>query len=131
MHALIVRLGPGADLKRELEALAKREKLDAAAIGSCVGSLELTAIRFANQPGATVLDGPREMVSLVGTLNQEGSHLHLAVSDKDGVTIGGHLMEGSRVYTTAELVLLVFSDARFTRERDATYGYDELVVQPK
>jgi len=131
VHAIVVRLRPGDDLKLELEALAKRENLEAAAIGSGVGSLEMTALRFANQPSPTVLDGYREIVSLVGTLDRRGSHLHLAVSDKNGVTVGGHLLSGSRVYTTAELVLLVFPDVRFARERDATYGYEELVVRSK
>jgi len=131
VRARVVRLRPGDDLKRELDALARREGLEAAAMGTAVGSLERTALRFANQPSVTVLDGYREIVSLTGILDRHGSHLHLAVSDREGATLGGHLMEGSRVYTTAELVILVFPDLRFARERDATYGYDELVIKPR
>jgi predicted DNA-binding protein with PD1-like motif len=69
-------------------------------------------------------------VSLVGTLSTNGSHLHLAVSDSTGRTIGGHLLDGCRVYTTAEIVLAELPQLDFRRETDATFGYQELVVRP-
>lgn len=131
VRAIVVRLRPGDDLKRELDALARREGLLAAAVGSCVGSVERVTLRYADRPEGTVLEGRREIVSLVGTLSAEGSHLHLAVSDGEGHTLGGHLLEGSRVYTTAELVVLVFPSLRFAREPDPTYGYRELAVRPR
>jgi len=66
---------------------------------TCVGSLTRAVIRLAGQPEATTFDGKREIVSLVGTLALDGDHLHIAVSDSTGRTIGGPLMEGSLVYT--------------------------------
>jgi predicted DNA-binding protein with PD1-like motif len=56
--------------------------------------------------------------------------LHLAVSDSTGKTIGGHLLAGCPVYTTAEVVLTILTDYVFERETDSTYGYKELVVKP-
>ena len=67
-----------------------------------------------------------EIVSLVGTFaavedTDTGSlvvtqkHLHMSVSDSDGVVMGGHLISG-RVYTTLELVLGTMSGVAFTRE---------------
>ena len=95
-----------------------------------MGSLTVATLRLANQEGPTVYQGHFEIVSLVGTLSVNGSHLHLAVSDSTGRTIGGHLLDGCRVYTTAEIVLGELPQLEFRRETDATFGYRELVVRP-
>lgn len=74
--------------------------------------------------------GHFEIVSLVGTLSANGSHLHLAVADSTGRTIGGHLLDGCRVYTAAEIVLGELPALDFRRETDPAFGYLELVVRP-
>ena len=55
--------------------------------------------------------------------------LHLAVSDSTGRTIGGHLLDGCRVYTTAEIVLGELPQLEFRREADATFAYQELAAR--
>lgn len=130
MHTLSLRLRPGQDLRQQLTALAAQQRLPAAAVLTCVGSLTQVTLRLANQEGPTVYRGHFEIVSLVGTLAESGSHLHLAVADSTGRTIGGHLLDGSLVYTTAELVLAVLDEVTFQREPDPTFGYRELTVQP-
>ncbi|MDQ2793357.1 MAG: DUF296 domain-containing protein [Bacteroidota bacterium] len=97
---------------------------------TCVGSLMVATLRLANQEGPTAYKGHFEIVSLVGSLATNGSHVHLAVSDSAGRTIGGHLLDGCRVYTTTEIVLGELPQLEFRRETDATFGYWELVVQP-
>jgi predicted DNA-binding protein with PD1-like motif len=126
MHAF--RLLPGQDLKEELEKKVKENGWKAVALVSAVGSLNAASIRFANQNTATILPGKLEIVSLTGTLGLDGCHLHIAVSDPEGKTSGGHLMPGCPVYTTAEIVLAVLKDVAFERETDPTYGYRELKV---
>jgi predicted DNA-binding protein with PD1-like motif len=128
VRAIVVRLRPGEDLKRELDALAEREHIEAGAIATCVGSLERVALRFADQHDTTVIEGRHEIVSLVGTLARGGSHLHLAVSDGEGRTTGGHLLAGCRVYTTAEVVLGEARDLVFTRAVDGTTPWRELQI---
>jgi predicted DNA-binding protein with PD1-like motif len=59
-----------------------------------------------------------------------GSHLHLAISDSTGRTIGGHLVDGNLVYTTMEIVIGVLEDLDFRRELDPASTYNELVVYP-
>ena len=55
MKLFTFRLPPGTDLKHELEAFAAREKLDAAFIITCVGSL--TAVSYTHlRAHETVLD---------------------------------------------------------------------------
>jgi len=127
---LALRLRPGQDLRKELMRVVEQEKLEAAAIVTCVGSLTKVTLRYANQPEGTVIEGHHlEIVSLVGTLGRAGSHLHLSVSDETGKTVGGHLLEGSAVYTTAEIVLQVLDDVRFGRAHDDLSTYDELVFE--
>ncbi|MGE0709606.1 MAG: PPC domain-containing DNA-binding protein [Planctomycetota bacterium] len=130
-RAIALRLRPGQDLLRELQAAVERERLEAAAVVTCVGSLTKVTLRYANQPKGTLIEGHHlEIVSLVGTLSTHGTHLHLSVSDERGNTLGGHLLEGSSVYTTAEIVLLACDDLRFVRELDPVSTYEELAIEP-
>lgn len=125
------RLKPGADLKKEIQALVVKENIEAGWISTCVGSLTQYNIRFANQPNGNSLQGYFEIVGLTGTVSINGSHVHIAVSDSTGKTIGGHLLDGNLVYTTAELVILSSSDHRFKREKDGTTPWEELQVEQK
>jgi hypothetical protein len=124
------RLRPGQDLKRELNELVLRHDWPAACLLTGIGSLTQAAIRFANRDETSILDGPLEIVSLNGTLSRDGAHLHISVSDGDGQVFGGHLMEGSTVYTTAEVVLAVLPDWEFSRSIDPATGYAELSIKP-
>lgn len=126
-----VRLKPGQDLKRELMQLARDQHIKAGCVLTCVGSLQAANLRFANQPEGTPLSGKFEIVSLVGTFSDETMHVHLSIADSTGATLGGHLMEGNLVYTTAELVIGSLPRTEFARETDPTYGYKELVVKKK
>ncbi|GAB4022900.1 DNA-binding protein [Spirosoma koreense] len=131
MQTYAVRLRPGQDLKMELDALVRQERIGAGALLTCVGSLTDVTLRLANQDKPSIWHGHFEIVSLVGTLSANGSHLHLSVSDSTGRTIGGHLVEGCKIYTTAELVIGVLPELAFERETDPTFGYRELVVRKR
>ena len=124
------RLRPGQDLRQELQAFAKTHDLRAAWIASAVGSLTTYHLRFANQEAGFSESGHFEIVSLSGTLTADGMHVHLSVSDATGRTIGGHLLDGNIVYTTAEIIVGTSVDFTFAREIDPTYGYEELTVTP-
>ena len=126
-----LRLRPGQDLRLELQKLAREKRLRAAFVASCAGSCTRTSVRYANQPSATVREGHFEIVSLTGTLAADGMHLHASFADSTGATFGGHLMDGSLVYTTAEIVVGELERATYTREPDSTYGYRELVVRKR
>ena len=125
-----LRLRPGQDLKQSLTAFVEAHHLRAGAVLTCVGSLTDVALRLANQEGPTTYHGHFEIVSLVGTLSTAGSHLHLSVADSTGRTLGGHLLDGCRIYTTAELVLAELPALEFRRETDPTFGYKELTIYP-
>jgi uncharacterized protein len=132
MTVHMIRLRPGKDLKRSVEDYVKTNDIEAAVILSCVGSLDEAYIRFANRPDATMIPGKLEITSLVGTLaKSSGSHIHMTVADGNGVARGGHLMDGSIVYTTAEIAIGHLPMVTFSREEDSTYGYHELVIHQR
>ena len=126
-----IRLKPHADLKQELQRITQEHHLQAAVIVSSVGSLEKVSLRLANDEKVTNFAGYHEIVALNGTLSEAGLHVHLAASDKTGKTVGGHLVEGNIIYTTCELVIIEQTDLRFLREKDETYGYNELTVMSR
>lgn len=126
-HAL--RLKPGEDPKFALDEFAHAHQFEAACVLTCVGSLRKAVLRFANQAEATTLEGHFEIVSLTGVFSRHGSHYHIAISDGQGQTYGAHLMDGSEVYTTAEIVLVSLEGLRFLRTFDPQTGYPELDIQ--
>lgn len=131
LKTYVLRLRPGDDLRQELLAFVQAQHLRAGAVLTCVGSLTVATLRLANQEGPTEYRGHFEIVSLVGTLSTNGSHLHVAGADSTGRTLGGHLLDGCRVYTTAEIVPGELPELEFRRETDPTFGYLELTVHPK
>ena len=131
LHAF--RLTPGADLKGELEQLAREHALLAGFILTCVGSLSHARLRMPGDAGEAEVfrawEEPMEIVSLAGTLSPDGLHLHVSLSRRDGTCIGGHLAPGCRVRTTVELVIGEAPGLRFRRPLDPATGYGELSVE--
>lgn len=130
MEAHVLRLKPGQDPKIELLKFVQDKKLEAASISTAVGSLKKTVLRYSDQKVATEITGPREVLSLTGTLGaSSGAHLHLSISDEKGQVLGGHLLDGSVVYTTLEVVLLSFPKLKFERVHYPASGYKELIIK--
>ena len=123
-----VRLMPGQDLRKEIEDFAKKNKIHAGWIVTCVGSLTNYNIRFANQTDGSKGSGHFEILSLVGTVSDNGCHIHISIADSTGKTMGGHLLVGSRIYTTAEIILVKSSRYIFTREKDGSTPWEELKI---
>ena len=105
MKVVPLRLQPGADLRQALEAWMGEQQEQAGCLISAVGSLSLAQLRLAGASETTTICGELEILSLSGTLSPDGAHLHIAVADSSGATMGGHLGVGSLVGTTAELVI--------------------------
>jgi predicted DNA-binding protein with PD1-like motif len=125
------RLRPDDDLLECIDNVRRHQGIKAGFIVSCVGSLTQAVFRFANKSSLDTMSGHFEIVSLVGTVSEEGNHLHMSVADGCGRTIGGHAMPGCKIYTTAEIVVGIASDLEFTRPVDPATTYDELCVAKK
>ncbi len=131
MKNYVFRLTPGMDLRKEIDKFVADKDIKAGCIVTCVGNLQKTILRMADAEIIREYDGSFEIVSLVGTVEPGNSHLHLAISDKDGHVFGGHLKNGSIVGVTAEVVVAELEDLSFKRVYDDETKYEELVVEEK
>ena len=122
---LPLRLLPGQDLRAALADFVS----GAAFVLQGIGSLSLVRLRLAGAANASEFDGDWEILTLAGSLSPDGPHLHMTVADATGRVLGGHVMAGCRIRTTAEILVALLPDHRFAREPDAASGYDELVVR--
>ena len=131
MRYFTFRLKPAQDLFEEIESFVHQNQIEAGCVVCSVGSLTHAALRLANRESYNEYEGRFEIVSLTGTVSTNGSHLHISISDGDGATIGGHLVSGCKIYTTAEIVIAAFDDVVYQREFAQDSGYEELVVYKK
>ncbi|XP_028653353.2 bifunctional protein GlmU-like [Erpetoichthys calabaricus] len=130
-----LRLGPGEEILSCLVRFVEQKKLKAPFVITCVGSVTKATLRLANATALNTnevvhLNENCEIVSLVGTLNEE-AHLHICLADKDGKTIGGHVLGNLEVFTTAEIVIGEGDHVCFTRKMDDRTGFPELVVSSR
>jgi uncharacterized protein len=131
MRAITFRIKPGQDLFDSIETFVAENNIQAGCVLSSVGSLNHATLRLANREHFNEYEGHFEIVSMTGTVSTNGSHIHVAVSDGNGATIGGHLVSGCKIYTTAEIVLAMFDDIVYKRELlENDSGYEELAVYP-
>jgi len=131
MKTFIKRLLPGSDLKGEIEKIVSDQNIKAGCILSLVGSLHGATLRIADGETVKSWDDDFEIVSGIGTLSINGCHIHVALGDKQGNVIGGHLKQGCVVNTTVELIIGIFENKEFVRRPDGATGYDELEVLDK
>jgi hypothetical protein len=68
--------------------------------------------------------------ALSGTLARHGLHVHMAVADSEGRMAGGHLLAGTLVRTTMEIVIQEIGGVRFLRALDRATGSPELMPEP-
>lgn len=126
------RLKPQQDLFDSIQTYVNEHEIQAGAVLSAVGSLTHATLRLANKNTYNEYDGHFEIVSITGTVSIHGSHLHISISDGEGKTIGGHLVGGCKIYTTAEMVIAEFEDVIYKRELyENDSGYEELSVKKK
>ncbi len=126
VHAF--RLLPGSDLRAGIQRYVDEHGIAAGFVGTAVGSLTDYTLRFADQQDGSRGSGRFEILALVGTVSQHGSHLHLTLGDGSGHVLGGHLLDGCKVYTTAEVVLVESTRHVFTRAQDGSTPWAELQV---
>ena len=130
MNVLALRLHPAQDVRQSLKQFAVTHAIQAGFILGGIGSLHCAAIRFANQQHPDYLEGPFEVLTLSGTVSIHGIHIHMAIADRDGQVLGGHLCDGSIIHTTAEIIIGQTKQWVFHREMDDQTGFLELNIHP-
>ena len=97
------RLHRGDDLYESIQRYADAHHIAAGVVLSAVGCVYRWELRDAS--GVDVQSGTEdvEIVSLMGTVSEHGSHLHASLARRDLSVFGGHLRPGCLVNTTAEI----------------------------
>ncbi len=134
MKTHVFRLHPGQDLRQEIDEYVKEKNIKAGCILTCVGNLTKAILRMSGAKAGEVhpiktFEGTFEIVSLVGTVESGNSHLHISISDDNGIVYGGHLKNGSIIGVTAEVVIGELENIEFKRLLDPKTGFEELVIQ--
>ena len=128
MKLFPLRLKPDEDLRQSLQNFTQEKNITAGFIMTVAGSLKQASIRFANQDKAIVLNNYFEILNLNGTIATNGSHLHITISNRYGHVMGGHLVDGCIIYTTAEIIIGSSDEFTFIRNIDQKTGYPELEI---
>ena len=124
----VLRLMPGDDLKKCLFDYVVSREMAAGLLVTCVGSLSRLVLRPAAVDRPLIRESPWEILSLSGSLCPTGLHLHMCVSDGDGNTLGGHLLDGNIIRTTAEIGIAEPMGLSFQRRPDPQTGFLELFL---
>ena len=119
-RVVVVRLAPGTDLLGGIQAACERYQIHNGVVISAIGSLK--KVRFCDVEALPekkcgygygriqALDETIEMTGAGGVIcsdseNNINLHVHISMSDKNGRGYGGHLVEGTEVLMTADIVL--------------------------
>ena len=118
-RVIAVRLRPGTDVLKGLEEACRRAGINNGVILSAIGSLDSPCFcnpvelptRAGFGYGETLhLTGPIELTNASGIIchDDEGVtnlHVHVTMSDRHGNAHGGHLVEGTKVLLTTDVVI--------------------------
>ena len=129
MKEYAIRLKKNDLLKENILKFCIDNNIKAGCVISSVGSLDKAVIRAAKGETIKEFNMPLEILSLNGTVSVERIHLHITVSDENYQVYGGHLMDGSIVNTTAEIVIIDLEDYEFKKEFDKSTNYNELLIK--
>ena len=119
-RVVALRLRPRTDVLLGMEEACKRAGINNGVILSAIGSLD--GVQFCNPVelpekkagygyGETLhLTGPIELTSASGIICHDDAgntnlHVHISLSDRHGNAHGGHLVEGTKVLLTVDVIL--------------------------
>jgi len=128
-RVLVLRAKNKTDLLTEMEKQVKAQNIKNAVILSGIGSVR--GYRFHNVAGrdypvpdmfVSAPNTPADLIGMNGYINNGVIHAHIimALGDKTGTTISGHLEKGTEVLTFAVVTLGVLN-SELGRVDDATY----------
>ncbi len=126
---LFIRLEKGEEIVTEVEEILEDEDVTAGSfqgIGAVskatLGHYSLVSKEYSEKE----LAQPLEIVSLMGTITEEGIHPHACLGTEEMETYGGHLVEAV-VAATCEIIATP-APARLNRYHDEKIGLDLLEI---
>ena len=118
-RVIAVRLKPGTDVLLGLQEACERNGINNGVILSAIGSLQdphfCNPVEMSTKAGygygeTLHLTGPIELTNASGIIchDDQGNtnlHVHMTVTDRHGTAHGGHLVEGTKVLLTVDVIL--------------------------
>ena len=118
-RVLAIRLKPGTDVLLGLEEACKANGINNGVILSAIGSLKdphfCDVVELPTKAGygygeTLHLTGPIELTNASGIIchDDEGNtnlHVHMTLTDRHGNAHGGHLVEGTKVLLTVDVII--------------------------
>ena len=143
-RVVVLRLKPGTDLIKGIQSACERYDIHNGVIISGIGSLG--RVRFCDVEALPVkkcgygygrtleMNETIELTGASGVIcsdaeNNINLHIHLSMSDKNGKAYGGHLVEGTTVLMTADIVIEEIEGIAMRREYDPEM--DVFLLSPK
>ena len=141
------RLGPGCDLMKSIEEIAKKENIQSGLVLSGAGSLSQVTLRnvrlFPDE--FPVMDRnriytpkkePLELLSLSGNISRRDGeiHVHCHITISSGLdnsrAYGGHLIEGCLIFSYCEVIIAEITGLEMKRDIDPETRGPELFFEP-
>jgi predicted DNA-binding protein with PD1-like motif len=146
-EVVAIRLGPGCDLIKSLEEIARTNNIRSGVVLSGAGSFRQVTLRnVRSYPDEfpvtdrnriyTPKNEPLELLALSGNIANKGGevhiHCHITISSglDDGQAYGGHLIEGCLVFSYCEVVIAEVTGLEIKREVDPETRALELFFEP-
>ena len=104
MEHFFYNFSPGADVFNSLNRLQKDFKSTSFLI-SAVGDLSRGSFKCPLSQKPLILENKLEIITLSGYLTSKDSHIHISVSDENCRVFGGHLLPGTIVLKTLDILL--------------------------
>ena len=126
-NTYVIRMERGEEIVEQVRRFAVQEGVKLASV-QALGAVDDFEIGVYDVPEKRYhtrrLQGPYEIVSLVGTINTMNGeayvHLHLSAGDAEGRVFGGHLLRGV-ISATVEMVVTLIPGT-VDRQHDETLG---------
>jgi predicted DNA-binding protein with PD1-like motif len=115
MHWYRVEFGAGADLFQSLRDFLNREELCEAYVLYCIGSVDKAVLAYPKtreippEVARVALEDLFEINTIAGEVRRVGDqiivHLHGSLTKQAREVVGGAILEGTRIFKVAELVI--------------------------
>jgi predicted DNA-binding protein with PD1-like motif len=142
-RVIAARFAPGCDLAESIETIAQEENITDGVILSGAASLRKAVLRNVGRfPGKFPITDdvrifarrtdPMELLAISGNISTRDGHVHLhchivvSSGEEDGRAYGGHLLKGTEIFSTGEIVIAEITGCRMIRLEDPETKAQEL-----
>ena len=104
MEHYFYKFSRGADVYDSLNELHKGD-LSTSFLISAVGDLSKVSLKCPLNDKPVIFEKKLEIISLSGYLRSKESHIHISVSDQNCNLLGGHLLSGTIVFKSLDVLI--------------------------